>query len=326
MPEYVREIYRPPFIFRNRHLHTIIPSLFRRVKVPSAENIRLTTPDHDFLDIDYYKNNGKVVAIINHGLEGNSRKPYVLGTVKYLLNSDFDAIAINLKGCSGYSNRLLTSYHAGKTDDLDIVIKYAIKVLKYPKIVLIGFSLGGNITMKYIGESGKNIYPEIKVGIAISVPCNLKSSAYQLGRISNSLYLIKFIRSLKKKALKKINDFNIDYLPLDKIRRAKDFFHFDNLFTAPVHGFSNAEEYWSKCSSIQFIPDISVPTLLISALDDPFLSSDCFPNDLSEKNPQFFLYTPRYGGHVGFTCDLLMKKPFLFEKIIIEFCRKYMII
>ncbi len=319
MPFIQNTDYNPPFIFRNNHLNTIMPALFRKVKDINYTRFRIETNDHDFIDIDRSSVDSKTAAIITHGLEGNSHKPYIKGITKILNEIGVDAIATNLRGCSGEPNHLLSSYHSGKTDDLAAVINHARQILKYEKIVLIGFSLGGNITLKYVGELGRDIPDFVKLAIAISVPCDLKSSAIHLSKASNWIYLQRFLRSLKQKALDKMKVNNALNMNRMDIIKTKSFFEFDNLFTAPIHGFEDAEDYWAKCSCKQFLTSISIPTLLINAKDDPFLPDECYP--YTEANSNHFLYfeVPEYGGHVGFMTNYHFKFPLWHEKRIMRF-------
>lgn len=300
MPLIANSDYRPPLLFRNKHINTIFPAIFRKVKCIPYQRFRIDTNDNDFIDFDLSLVNSRAVAVIVHGLEGNSQKPYIKGMVNACNEIGIDAISVNLRGCGAEPNRLFTSYHSGKTDDLNLIVNYANRELKYMSIILIGFSLGGNITLKYIGESGTKLPEYVKLAIGISVPCDLKSSAVQLSKLSNWIYLKRFMHSLKKKALFKIQKFNELSINKEGIQRTSDFLSFDNIFTAPVHGFENAENYYDKCSSRQFLSFITIPALLINAKDDPFLGYNCFPYKEAESNSNFYFETPRYGGHVGF--------------------------
>jgi uncharacterized protein len=314
--------YNPPFLFRNSHIHTIAPAIFRKVTLPVCTTKLIDTSDGDFIEIDYYSNKGKIVAILTHGIEGNSRKPYILGMTKALLEAGIDVIAVNLRGCSGMDNNLLSSYHAGKTDDLDTIVNYALKILGYQQIVLIGFSLGANITLKYAGERGRLISSSIKATVGISVPCDLSSTSKQMSLKSNRLYLNRFLGSLKLKAICKVKTFRVSDISESKILSAKNFNDFDEIFTAPVHGFKSAQEYWNICSSKPYIANISIPSYILNALDDPMLSSQCYPFDECSNNPFVFLETPKYGGHVGFAQNLTMNKIFYHELQVIKFLNK----
>jgi uncharacterized protein len=318
--------YIPPFIFRNKHLHTIAPAIFRKVNIQKCNTEEIITPDNDFIEIDHYSNNNNIAAILTHGIEGNSRKPYMLGMINVLLDAGIDAIAINLRGCSGKDNHLLSSYHAGKTDDLSTVINFVIQKYKYQQIVLIGFSLGANITLKYVGESGNQVPSVVKAAIGISVPCDLASTSIKLSSFSNQLYLNRFLKSLKSKAINKIKKFKIDNITEKDILKTRNFCDFDSIFTAPVHDFESAQDYWTKCSSKQFMKNICIPTYILNALDDPMLSIQSYPFDECRNHAYVFFETPHYGGHVGFTRNLKMNQIFYHEIRVIDFLKQNLLI
>ncbi|MCF6240342.1 MAG: alpha/beta fold hydrolase [Bacteroidales bacterium] len=318
----IKTYFNPPFPFKNKHFSTIVPALFRKVKSVDYQRERINTPDSDFLDLDFSKTGSKEIIIILHGLEGNSKKAYVKGLVRIMNRSGIDSLSLNLRGCSEEDNNNFYSYHSGKTEDLDLVINYLSDNYNYEKIYLAGFSLGGNIVLKYAGEQAENMNPKIKAIIAISVPCDLRATSYNFLKKSNFLYQYRFIRSLRKKALNKIKRFP-EYQHLEKeIKACRTFFDFDNLITAPYNGFRDAEDYWKKCSSKQFISSIKIPTLLINALDDPFLTQESYPYKEVKKNPFFILETPKYGGHVGFINRWLLNKVLWHEEQALKFIKK----
>jgi predicted alpha/beta-fold hydrolase len=166
--------------------------------------------------------------------------------------------------------------------------------------MLIGFSLGGNITLKYLGEQGENINPIIKRAVAISVPIDLEDSAVQLTKKSNAMYMKRFAKMLVPKLAEKANRFPECGLTNSDVSNLKTFYDFDDIYTAPAHGFKNARDYWKKCSSKPFLPKIKIPTLLINALNAPFLGAPSYPFSEAENSEFFYLETPKYGGHVGF--------------------------
>ncbi len=288
--------HRPPALLFNRHLETIYPALFRRVKVPPCYRERLHTPDSDFLDLDWFIQGSAHLVIISHGLEGNSRRAYVLGMVRALLAAGFDVLAWNYRGCSGEINRQLRFYHSGETDDLDLVIRHALS-RKYQTLRLVGFSLGGNLTLKYLGEQRQRPAP-IRQAIVFSVPLDLEGSCQVISKPVNRLYEIRFLRSLKDK-IKRKSQFlpELDARPLKYIHTLRAF---DEHYTAPMHGFKNARYYYQTCSALRFVPFITVPTRIINAMNDPFLSSSCFPQSLKHSTDAVLLLTPQRGGHVGF--------------------------
>ena len=195
-----RSTYCPPALFSNPHVQTVFPSLFRRVPGIHYQRERIETPDGDFLDLDWSRNGSSGLGIVLHGLEGDSKRAYMLGMAKALNNAGWDAVCLNFRGCSGECNRRLRFYHSGETGDLHTVISHVVKQHTYLGIALIGFSLGGNVILKYLGEQGRRSHPLIKKAVAVSVPCDLASSSLKLSRSLNRIYLKRFLRMLRKKS------------------------------------------------------------------------------------------------------------------------------
>ena len=289
--------YTPPFLSKNRHFNTIYSSLFRRIKRIPFKRKRIETSDNDFLDVDLIDNGSKKIVILCHGLEGSSNSKYILATAKLLSKHGYSIAAMNYRFCSGEINRQLITYHSGKTDDLHTVINYVLP--NYDAIYLVGFSLGGNLILKYNGDGLFPLSSKIKASVAISVPIDLKGSSISLQKRENKLYNWRFLRTLSKKMFLKHNQFpkELDINPLKMIKNLTDF---DEYFTSKINGFKNAQDYYFKASSKQFISNISRPTLLINAKDDPFLSQSCFPINEAKNSLNFYLMIPKYGGHVGF--------------------------
>jgi len=280
-------------------MQTCLPVLFRRVKAPHYRRTRINTPDEDFLDLDWVKNGSPRLAVLAHGLEGDSQRPYVLGMVNALAKRGWDVLAWNARGCSGEWNRVLRFTHSGATEDLETVISHATSACDYEAIALIGFSLGGNLTLKYLGERGSTLDPLIKAAVAFSVPCDLESGSLQLARPRNRIYMRRFLASLhvKIRALMKAMPGKIDDHGYRRMRTFKDF---DDRYTAPIHGFKSAEDYWRRCSCKPFLRNVQIPTLLFNARNDPFLADQCYPVAEAEQNPNLHLEMPDTGGHVGF--------------------------
>ncbi|MEN7548424.1 alpha/beta fold hydrolase [Rapidithrix thailandica] len=300
MPVIRNSTYKPPALLKNKHLQTIYPFLFRKVKGISYQRERIETKDGDFLDLDWTQGpESDRLVVVLHGLESSSEAGYVMGMIKAFQRRGWAGLAVNYRGCSGEPNRLLRSYHSGETDDVRTILSHVLEKDRYKEIALVGFSLGGNILLKYLGEQATRLPKEFQGAVAISTPCDLHKAAFHLSKTSNQIYLRRFLKSLKKKAQEK-EGLAPETLSLQAIHQARDFVTFDNLFTAPVHGFESAIDYWTKCSSKQYCPSIQLPTLLINAQDDPFLPRECFPLEEAEKSKHFHLEVPRYGGHVGF--------------------------
>ncbi|NRA49541.1 MAG: alpha/beta fold hydrolase [Phaeodactylibacter sp.] len=297
MPIINTSTYRPKGRFNNHHVNTIYPAFFRKVRQVQYERERIETPDNDFLDLDWSCVGSEKLLICLHGLEGSADRPYVKGIARFFNNQGWDAIGLNFRGCSGEPNRQLRSYHIGETEDLRLVIDHALSLGRYRHIGMVGFSLGGNVILKYLGEGG--FHPnELVGGVAYSVPCDVKSANTAIDKWHNWHYRRRFMQTLNAKMLEKAERFP-GQVDIPK-KMPKDFREFDNVFTAPIHGFKDAEDYWQKSSSIHYIPTIKHPALLVSAQDDTFLSADCYPFDLAENHPYFHFEAPKRGGHVGF--------------------------
>jgi uncharacterized protein len=289
------EYAAPRFLF-NAHLETIYPSLIRRVRIQPYTRERITTPDDDFLDLDWILSDSRKLLIISHGLEGSSDRPYVKGLARAALLKGYDVLAWNFRGCSGEINRQLRFYHSGATDDLDCVVQHAATTKRYDELSLAGFSLGGNLTLKYLGE--RKTHDVIRKGVAFSVPIHLQSSCAKISQPNNWIYANRFLKSLKRKIVLKHQLFpQLDTSLLSSIKTIETF---DDRYTAPLHGFKNAAEYYDQNSSIHFLKGISVPTLIINAQNDPFLSERCFPAEELRGHATVRLEIPNRGGHVGF--------------------------
>lgn len=310
--------YKPFYFFKNKHFNTVYRNLFHHTNV-TYKRKRIETDDGDFLDLDFSITNSKKIVIVIHGLEGSSSSTYVKSLTTTLNSNNFDVVAINLRGCSGETNHLLSSYHSGKTDDLAAVLSYLEDHNNYDDYYLTGFSLGGNQILKYLGENGYKTNTKIRSAVTISVPCDLKGSSEVLEKFGNQIYMRRFIRSLKHKTLIKSQRFPNSFLNKDEIEKVKNLYEFDNLYTAPAHGFIDAYDYWKKSSSKQFITNIKIPTLLITAVDDPFLSKSCYPIKEASKNSNFYLELTKYGGHVGFNSNFSNSNDLWLENRIVQF-------
>ena len=292
--------YNPPFLFKNGHLSTIYSGVIRKVNGVVQTREQVTLPDGDFLDLDwsYTDEKSKKVVIVLHGLEGNAQRPYITGSVKQLTANGYDVCAVNFRGCSGIPNLLFRSYHSGATEDLNAVINHILKRNTYTEIYLHGFSLGGNLLLKYLGERSE-IPKEIKGAIAVSVPCDLHSSLKQLLMPKNVLYAARFKKHLIEKLRIKQTLFP-DKIADNEINQIKTLKDFDDIYTSKAHGFTDAIDYYTKSSCLQFLPNIQVPALIINSKNDSFLGSECYPIKEAKANPNLYLEIPEYGGHVGF--------------------------
>jgi predicted alpha/beta-fold hydrolase len=291
--------YKPKFYFKSGFVSTVYSGLVRKVNI-EQERERLTLIDGDFIDLDWSFSAIKTDAciILLHGLEGHAQRPYLTGAAKLFNANNIDAVSVNFRGCSGEINSKFRSYHSGETQDLVDVITHLISEKKYTKIYLKGISLGANVILKYLGERD-SIPKEVKAAVAISAPCDLNGACEELHRVKNMAFSNRFLKHLKASLKKKIDKFpnNMSIESFNSIKTLRDF---DNIYTSKAHGFIDGADYYKQCSSLQFLPNIKTPTLIINALNDSFLSPECYPVREAKHNENLFLEMPEHGGHVGF--------------------------
>jgi len=285
-------------LFRNAQLATTLPTLLRRVGGIPLERERLETSDGDFIDLDCWWQGAPSTVVLCHGLEGNAHRQYMLGMARAFGRRNWNVVGYNFRGCSGEPNRKTYSYHSGATDDLRQVLAH-VQSQDRPVRALVGFSLGGNLILKYLGEAPGVVLPSIDAAVAFSVPVDLAETTRMMQQARNWAYNRRFLRKLSAKIRQKAAMFprEIDISLLSRIKSLRDF---DDVYTAPLSGFINADDYYRQCSSNQFLPTIGVPSLLVSALNDPFLGANCYPYDTARASEFFSLETPEHGGHVGF--------------------------
>jgi uncharacterized protein len=316
MPIITSSNYKAPYYLFNGHLETVVPSMFRKVRDLQYQRERLTTSDYDFLDLDWVIASAEKLVIISHGLEGSTDRHYVKGMAKIFFKAGYSVLAWNCRSCSGEINKTARLYHHGATEDLKEVISYAI-TKGYKEIKLVGFSMGGSMTLKYIGENSDNLPVQIKKGVVFSVPVNLYSSVIELEKAKNKYYKDRFLRKLEGKIKVKSKLFP-EIVQYSGFKNIRDFPSFDNAYTAPLHGFKDAMDFYQKASAENFLKGIQVPVLLVNAQNDPFLPAPCYPFKKARKNKFLYLETPERGGHVGFT--LAGSEETWAERRALEFC------
>lgn len=290
-----------PFWQRGGHLQSMIPGLFRRVKGVDYQRERIETPDADFLDLDWLRkpDSSRRLVVISHGLEADSRSQYCLGTAKYFALHGWDALAWNCRSCSGEMNRNFRMYHHGDTEDIATVVNHALQTDRYDTIALVGFSMGGNITLKYVGTAGEALPKQVRAAVAFSAPCDIRAGADVLDRWDNWIYKQRFLSYLKQKIRNKAVLFP-GRLDVSKLKQLRRWYDFDEHFSAPICGFASADEFHRQASAKNFVAGTRIPTLLVSALNDPILTPECFPMDIAREHPFFHLELTSGGGHCGF--------------------------
>ncbi len=293
--------FRRPWFLFNGHLESIYPALFRKINGLPYHRHRIATPDDDFLDVDWLKGGNDKLVVLTHGLEGDSRRQYMAGMARIFFKNGWDVLAWNNRSCSGEMNRARRMYHHGDIEDLGLVVEYGIS-RGYKTVVLVGFSMGANQTLKYLGVKGAGLATEIACGIAFSAPTDLEAGAAILDRPDNLLYKKRFLHYLSKKI--KIKEaqypgtFDLSLLP--KVKKWRDF---DEWFSAPLNGFENASHFYREASAKNFMFDAKVPVLLVQAENDPILPRQCYPVSACKSHPCISLEITQCGGHVGFLQD-----------------------
>ena len=294
--------YRPPFWYRGRHLQTLWGPLFRHWRRPPMRRQRLDTPDGDFLDLDWLEGSRRdaPLVLVLHGLEGSSRSHYARGLLLEAGRLGWRSAVLHFRSCSGEANRLARLYHSGETTDLEWVIGHLRDRERATRIGLVGVSLGGNVALKWLGERGGDAPPEVAAAVAISTPFDLAACAAVLDRgFNRAVYTGGFLRTMKAKIRVKrhLYDGEVD---LPAVLRARTFQEHDRFFTAPINGFADERDYWTRASSGPYLDGIRRPTLLINAVNDPFMPAENLPRAAVERSPWLEAEFVAQGGHVGF--------------------------
>lgn len=291
-----------PFWARNPHVQTILPTLLPSKKI-ALRRERLELNDGDFIDLDWADvriSNSNTVVVILHGLEGDSDSPYVQRLIQLCQREGIPAVVHHHRSCSGENNRLARSYHSGETDDFQRTFQHIKKLHPNKNIQAVGYSLGGNALAKYLGEQKSNSL--VNRAVVVSAPLKLSACAKKLEGGFSTIYQRHLIKQLQGKTAEKLANPKLRAsMPLapEQIGELKTFYDFDDKVTAPLHGFADVHDYYEKCSGLQFLTSVRIPTLIIHAADDPFMTDTVIPSpeQLSEY-VEYELYP--MGGHVGF--------------------------
>tara|TARA_B100000925_G_C22010442_1_gene476066 strand:+ start:464 stop:1402 length:939 start_codon:yes stop_codon:yes gene_type:complete len=304
------------------HFETIAPHFLRRVNGVNFQRTEVDTPDNDFLELDYlYEKKFSDLVIICHGLEGSSNATYVRGLARFFFKRGINVLALNYRSCGGKINKLPRFYHSGETEDLDFCVRWAKKFFSPKKIFLAGFSLGGNLITKYFGERGTQLDSSIIGGAVFSVPLDLEGGSRVLNTKFNKMYEQNFLITLKAKVLRKKRLGIIsDEINMAKLLKSTTLFDFDNLVTAPLHGFIDAYDYYKKNSGLYFVEDVARPLLIANAVNDPILSGKSFLKE-GQVTKNVLIKNLARGGHVGFS-NINLSNEFTSEKMAFDFFRE----
>ncbi len=267
---------------------------------PTHRRERWITVDDDFLDLDFVDGpelRDDVLVVLLHGLEGSTSSGYMLEIARRLAEIGLASVGLNFRSCSGEINRGRRLYHSGETSDLRFVIERLREQDPARRLAAAGVSLGGNVLLKYLGEDGSSA--PLVAAAAWSVPFDLAAGARFMEHGFSRRYVGRLLRSLKAKVRMRRDEIG-RFLDLERTLRARTFWEFDDAATAPLHGFAGADDYYQRSSSSAFIPEITVPTVIIHSRDDPFLPADAIPETAMRANPAVAPMISDHGGHVGF--------------------------
>jgi len=309
--------FKPAWWMTNRHAQTIMPRFFRPFHHTRYELEQLDTPDGDFIELAWSlpHNETAPLAVVLHGLEGNINSFYAKGMMKALKKQGYAVVLMHFRNCSTEVNRLPRAYHSGDTADLAFFINHLKQQYPNRAMVAVGFSLGGNVLAKYLGEENTNC--PLNAAAVVSAPYDLSSSSDVIRKSLGKIYQKYLLDRMKKSMQRKLPQIKqqISLTP-KQLMKIDDLLEFDNQLTAPLHGFENAHDYYRQASAMPYLKDIAIPTLIIHAKDDPMLSIKAVPSrqDVSEH---VTLRISDKGGHVGFISGKNPFKPiFWLEKAV----------
>ncbi|CAB1275733.1 hydrolase [Candidatus Nitrosacidococcus tergens] len=288
--------FQAPWWLSNPHLQTIWGARFRTRPKTLLLWERLELPDGDFLDLTWSGQGKGPIVIILHGLEGSYRSRYASGMLTAIAYQGWRGVLMHFRGCSGEPNRLNRGYHSGDTVDFQTVLNMLQEREPNTPLAAIGYSLGGNVLLKWLGTQIKQ--NSLKSAVGVSIPFDLQQAAQQLSQRSSRIYQIALIRTLKRSMRRKFSNKNCPF-NLKALRKVQTFEEFDNLVTAPLHGFKDAYDYWQQSSCKQFLAGIKTPTLILHSKDDPFLPQTAIPSE-TDLSDSVQLELSQQGGHVGF--------------------------
>ena len=318
-------MFKPPLTLKNRHLQTLYAPIFRKPATPKIEIEHFNLADGDFVEAYWYKNkpiDNRPIVTLFHGLAGSFYSHYIQGIMIALDKKGFASVLMHFRGCSGKPNRLPRSYHSGDTVDAKAWIDYLTVKYKDSDLHAVGYSIGGNMLLKLLGEE-KNRTP-LKSAVSVSAPLDLDITAKRINQGFSKRYQRHLLEPLKKTLLEKFNRYDMEKIlnrSRDEIKNIKTIEEFDEFYTAPINGFGTAENYYKRCSAKQFLKDIKIPTLIIHALDDPFMTPKILPKE-EELSKHITMSISEHGGHVGFVNGTLLKPKYWLEEHIVEYLLK----
>ncbi|RLA00860.1 MAG: hydrolase [Gammaproteobacteria bacterium] len=297
----IKSKFRAPWWLKNYHLQTIWSSKIRQTSKLATRHQRLELDDGDFIELEWLTplkvDTDAPILLLLHGLEGSIDSSYIQGILQVSQSQSWNTVVMHFRGCGKEMNRLARSYHSGETDDLQQVLEVLKEQYPKSKILAAGFSLGGNVLLKYLGERQQSL---IDCAAVVSVPFLLGKCASRLDQGFSRFYRYLLLKDLRQKTNQKLTlQPNCLQLSKTEVTKLNTFYDFDDKVTAPLHGFNGAQDYYQQCSSHKFLTGIRQPTLILQAADDPFMTSDVIPNE-DEISDAVTLEISSEGGHVGF--------------------------
>jgi predicted alpha/beta-fold hydrolase len=305
----VESDFRPASWLKNPHLQTIFAATLRPSPRLRVRRERIELPDGDFLDLDWMEGSapaGAPIALLLHGLTGSIRSKYARGLMRRFDAHGWRAVLMHFRGASGEPNRLPRGYHSGETGDVDYVARLLHEREPSVPMAAIGYSLGGNVLLKWLGEKGADV--PVRTGVAISVPFDLRLCAHAIRAGFSRIYQDRLLRLMRASVRLKFSSLEPPF-PLPDLNRLRDFFEYDDAVTAPLHGFAGVDDYYDRSSSRHYLKGIRIPTLVLHALDDPFMSPDVVPH-ADEISDTVRLELSAHGGHVGFVASRGRARPY----------------
>ena len=319
--------FRPAFGLANSHLQTLLPYLFNNARDERFTEQTLELEDGDFLDLSWSGEpvNGKPVVVVFHGLESSIDSHYAPKIMQSLKQHGWTSLLMHFRGCSGKPNRLARSYHSGETGDARYLLHWLRQQYPDSPLLAIGYSLGGNMLLKLLAEYGIN--SPLEAAVSVSAPIQLNLCADRMNHGLSRLYQWHLVKCLKQKIVDKVDTFDYKKLinmGIDDIKQLNSFWKFDDLITAPLHGFSGVNDYYGQSSARQYLNEIRTPTLMIHALDDPFMTPEVIPT-ATELSDSVEFELSQHGGHIGFITGSLHKPIFWLQQRIPQYLSNFIV-
>ena len=311
----------------NSHIQTVYASLFRKPLNISFTKKQFFLSDGDFLECYWHETNRQInntpLVILFHGLAGSYKSPYIQGVVQELSNNGFNSVLMHFRGCTGNDNKLPRSYHSGDSGDALAWLNVVSAQFSHSKLFGVGYSIGGNMLLKLLGELGKK--SPLSAAVSVSAPLQLDICADAMNRGFSKLYQHILLKSLNHSLEQKFEKHDMQrWIKIAKsdVSKIKTFWEFDGAYTAPIHGFTSAQDYYTRCSSKQFLKSIQTPTLIIHSSDDPFMTPAVLPKK-EELSTEITFELSAHGGHVGFIAGSFLQPDYWLEKRIIHFLNTF---